>query len=304
MSAQLLRPTGWRLAILGGLALAIATGCGAQPISLAPAGGQAEADATFSQAPAPPSDLAAVDPAATAPLPGPPQLVKRANVSLVVGSVEDTVSAANQLARKFQGDVLSLEQGQPQPGGRRQASLTLRLPQQNLEPALAELLQLGDVQQQSLTADDVSDQLVDLAARLRNLRQSEAALLKIMDRSGKIAEVLEVARELSTVREAIERLAAQQQQLNRQVAYATVTLTLTNATAAPAELRPLPETLGASWQAANRSVGQLTVGLLRVLLWLLAYSPYLAAIALLAFGGYRLRSRPPLSQPQPPEVSD
>lgn len=227
-----------------------------------------------------------------------PQLVKRADLSLIVGDVNQSVATVTQMTRQLQGDLLNLQDWQPQQTQTpRQVSLTLRIPQQNLDAALEQLRQLGDIQQQSVTAEDVSDQLVDLAARIRNLRQSETALLKIMDRSGKISEVLEVSRELSSVRESIERLDAQQQQLKRQVAYSTINLNLTSAIATPVNPRPLGETLGTSWQAATQSVGDLTTGLLKISLWLLAYSPYLALIAAIAFWGYRLRQQPRRQEP-------
>ncbi|HEY9763140.1 MAG TPA: DUF4349 domain-containing protein [Trichocoleus sp.] len=217
-----------------------------------------------------------------------PQLVKQVNLTLILNDVDNGIETLSQLTQQLQGDMLALQDWQPQQNNTpRQVTLTLRVPQQNLDKALDQVRQLGDVQQQSITATDVSDQLVDMEARLRNLRQSETALLKIMDRSGKISEVLEVSRQLSTVRESIERIDAQQQQLKRQVAYSTINLTLTSAIAASPNPRPLGETLGSSWQSATHSVGSVTVGLLKISLWLLAYSPYLAAIAFIAFFGYR-----------------
>ena len=115
-----------------------------------------------------------------------------------------------------------------------------------------------------------------------------------MERSGEIADVLEVSRELSNVRESIERIDAQQQTLKRRVAYSHIYLTLNSPTVAVAPLRPAGETLGNTWQAATRSVKAFTLGGLKVGLWLLAYSPYLALVVLLALGGYRLRRPRPV----------
>lgn len=218
-----------------------------------------------------------------------PQLVKQASLVLVLTDVDAAVSQVQQTVQQAQGDVLNLQDYRASEGGQRQVTLTLRVPQAQLDSVLNNLRSLGTVEQQSLTAEDVSSQLVDLEARLRNLRQSEAALQRIMERSGEISHVLEVARELSTVRDSIERIAAQQQNLQRRVAYSQIDLTLQSPLSEVPPLRPVPETLGNTWQSAAQSVQQFTVTGLQVGLWLLAYSPYLVLVGLLIYGGYRLR---------------
>ncbi|HEY9880663.1 MAG TPA: DUF4349 domain-containing protein [Leptolyngbyaceae cyanobacterium] len=312
MSSVNSSPASWRLILCSVLVSTVLSGCGSVPSTLSrsqsEAGSMPASEAAdMPQSPTPLANmdtatakeggmLAASDGESNARTPdaapttpkSAPQLIKQASLTLILSDVDQGVESLSQLTQQLQGDMLALQDWQPQENNTpRQITLTLRIPQQNLEKALEQIRLLGDVQQQSITATDVSDQLVDLEARLRNLRQSEVALLKIMDRSGKISEVLEVSRELSNVRESIERIDAQQQQLKRQVAYSTVNLTLTSAIAASPNPRPLGETLGSSWQSATHSVGTVTVGLLKLSLWLLAYSPYLAAIAGIAFLGHR-----------------
>ncbi|MBF2035115.1 MAG: DUF4349 domain-containing protein [Leptolyngbyaceae cyanobacterium T60_A2020_046] len=214
-----------------------------------------------------------------------PQLIKRAAMTLGVEDVEVGIEAVQAVVQRQRGDLVSLSlQGDEGQGGARVAFLELRVPQETLDATLADLKSLGVVRSQSLTAEDVSTQLVDLRARVRNLRKSEEALLDIMERSGSIADVLEVSRELSAVREAIERAEAQLQALQGQVSFSTITLTM-ESTALPPLGQATP--LGQTWQRAIRSVGAVNVGLLRGALWLLAFSPYWGAIAILAGLAYR-----------------
>ncbi len=229
-----------------------------------------------------------------------PQLVKQASLVLLLTDIDPAVDQVQTLIEQAKGDVLSLQDYRSPEGAAQQVALTLRVPQAELDPVLKALRLLGTVQQQSLTAEDVSSQLVDLEARLKNLRQSEAALLKIMERSGEISHVLEVARELSTVRESIERMAAQQQNLKRQVAYAQISLTLQSPVAPVPPLRPVGETLGNTWQTATQTVKVFTVSGLKLGLWLLAFSPYWAMVAAAGYGGYRLWHR----RPAPPVATD
>ncbi|MGD1951671.1 MAG: DUF4349 domain-containing protein [Leptolyngbyaceae cyanobacterium] len=243
-----------------------------------------EAEADTSSPSGPPADPAVTD--------SQPQLIKRAQLRLMVDSIDDGLKQTSQIIRTHQGDILDLQDNQIE-AVQRTAYLRIRVPQANLDPLLAALGELGTVQQQGLSAEDVSTQIVDAQARLRNLRKSEESLLKIMERSGEISHVLEVSRELSRVREQIEQIDARVQNLQTQVRYSTVDLTLAAAVASQPIGRPLGETIGATWRDATQSVGDLTVGLMQVGLWLLAYSPYLLVVITAGVLGYRtLRGRP------------
>ncbi|MEO1350241.1 MAG: DUF4349 domain-containing protein [Cyanobacteria bacterium J06635_15] len=219
-------------------------------------------------------------------------LVKQANLSLTVESVDESLESIAEILVAQRGDLLELHDEQRFTArGAAYVTLRLRVPKDNLETTLTALKALGTLERQSITAEEVSEQLVDLEARLRNLRKSEESLLKIMERSGSIPEVLEVSRELSTVRASIEQIDAQLKALQNRVAYSTIQLQLTPVNAPQSPQAPLPETLGNTWQNAAESVSQLTVGLLKIGLWLLAYSPYFAFVAIALGLGYRLRNR-------------
>lgn len=254
------------------------------------------------------ADQAGGSEAADSAVPNPaPQLVKTASLTLITTDVDTAVSRIKTLVDQAGGDLLNLQDYRTPEGIAPEVSLTLRVPQAQLEQVIEAIRPLGTVQSQTITAEDVSDQLVDLTARLRNLHKSEESLLKIMDRSGDMADVLQVSRELSTVRDGIERLAAQQQQLQRQVAYSTLTITLQSPVAATVPLRPLGETLGQTWQTASRSMQEFSVGLLKLSLWLLAYSPYLLLIGGIGFWGHRFwrhRNRSPQPRPEPAATPD
>jgi Domain of unknown function (DUF4349) len=83
-------------------------------------------------------------------------------------------------------------------------------------------------------AEEVTGQVVDLGARLDNLRASEASLRDIMTRAGTIPDVLAVQDKLSGVRQQIEELTAQQNDLTDRAALGTLTATWENPVAAVA----------------------------------------------------------------------
>jgi hypothetical protein len=256
------------LVLLGAIAL---TSCSAAPTSKAPA------------AQAPKTEAAAKDIAQ----PTAPQMIRRADLALDVKESGPIVKKIRTLIAAAQGDLVSLEE-QGQAGDTRRASLTVRVPQEKLDRTLDDLSALGNVRRRSVSAEDVSTQIVDTDARLRNLKKSETAVLALLDRSGNVTDILKVSQELSRIREQIEQLTAQVTQLKTQVAYSTIAIELTEAVALAPTQRQFGDQLGSAWNSASHSVGGFTRGLVVLAVWLLAYSPYIGAIAGLV---YLLRRR-------------
>ncbi|MGB3295305.1 MAG: DUF4349 domain-containing protein [Phormidesmis sp.] len=204
-----------------------------------------------------------------------PQLIKRAHLSLRVESVDAGFERVREIVNAQQGDLLSLNDS-----GERQRSITaeLRVPAEKLDATLDALTEVGTVLNRSITTEDVSSQLVDLQARLSNARKSEAALQQLMERSGDISDVLEVSRELSNVRQSIEQMAAAQKNLQAQVSYSTIGVSLQSVIASSPNQPAAAHQLTNAWKQATHSVGAFTTDLLQIGLWLLAYSPYLVIL--------------------------
>jgi Domain of unknown function (DUF4349) len=237
----------------------------------------------------------------------PPQLIKKATLSLVVKSIDESTKSVTDIVKKRQGDILGFQSEKPPDSSVRQtATMEIRVPQEQLETTLNALAKLGNVQNRAMSAEDVTAQLVDSEARLRNLRKSEEMVLKIMERSGSISDVLKAAKELSNIRESIERIDAQLKSLRNQVAYSTINLTLESAVSAEQTVEPsLALRMQEAWGQATHSVSELTLSLLGLMIWLLAYSPYFLIIGAAGFYGFnRLKKKQsvlPTQEPKPPQ---
>jgi len=234
-----------------------------------------------------------------------PQLIKKAELSVVVKSIDASTKSVTNIVEKQQGDILGFQNQKPPDSSVRQtASVEIRVPQERLETTLEALAKLGNVENRALTAEDVTDQLVDNEARLRNLRKSEEMVLKIMERSGSVGDVLKAAQELSKIRESIERIDAQLKSLRNQVAYSTISLTLEAAVSAQQTQEPsLGLRVQETWGKATHSVGELTLGLFALGIWILAYSPYFLLIAAAVYGFNRFKKQhsvPKIQEPKPP----
>ncbi|MHB1323396.1 MAG: DUF4349 domain-containing protein [Coriobacteriia bacterium] len=118
--------------------------------------------------------------------------------------------------------------------------VTMRVPADVLPAFVADVLALGTVEYQFEDTDDVTQQHVDLSARLENLRVQEQRLRSFFDAAETVQDMLAIEAELSRIRGEIESFDAQVRYLERQAAMATVTVELT-------EDRPVVRPDGASW---------------------------------------------------------
>ena len=110
------------------------------------------------------------------------------------------------------------------------ATVTYRVPVDRWEDALDLLRGLSGqttkILNEQTEAVEVTSAVVDIEARIKNLRASEAALQAISARAARVSDVLEVEAQLTNVRGQIEQLSAQLKDLNDRSAFATLTATL------------------------------------------------------------------------------
>ena len=126
-------------------------------------------------------------------------------------------------------------------GDARTLTATLHIPAAQLDAAMSTLKSIGRVVDEAQSGEDVTEQVVDVTARLANARNTEKRLTDLLQkRTGDLADVLAAEREIARVREEIERLDAQRQTLGRRVTYATLNLEIVEEPRATLNLGPRP----------------------------------------------------------------
>ncbi len=134
------------------------------------------------------------------------KIIYTADVDLVVEDFTPTTSQVDAMVKRFGGFIAS-SQVSGEAGESRSGNWKLRVPIARFDEFLQEAQgKLGEVRSLARNSQDVSEEYYDVEARIRNKRQEEARLLKLLEeQTGTLEDVLRVERELSRVREEIER---------------------------------------------------------------------------------------------------
>jgi predicted phage tail protein len=104
--------------------------------------------------------------------------------------------------------------------------IVFRVPVENFSVFFQRVKKEGEVQQSNTNTTDVTDRVVDLEARLKNLRAQRDRLRKLYNQANDTKSVLAVGEKLSDVQGEIERLEAQRRALAKKISYAMVTVEL------------------------------------------------------------------------------
>jgi hypothetical protein len=118
------------------------------------------------------------------------------------------------------------------------AELILRVPSGDFVSILDEIEKMGWRESRNSEGEDVTDQLVDLDARIRAAKSEETAYIDIMSSAKQIAEVLKVQGEISKVRTRIEQMEARQLSMKRKASLSTIHVTLTQNDVVPTSSNP------------------------------------------------------------------
>jgi len=213
-----------------------------------------------------------------------PMIIRRATLAILTKEFDAARAALENLVKAHQGYFGQLDVAAPASQGRA-LSATVRVPAAQLDSVLIELRKLGKVQQENQTADDVTRQYVDLVARLSNARETEKRLVEILrERTGRVSDVLEVEQQIAATRQQIEQMEAERKNMDSEVRYASVDLSITEEYKQSLETQPAPS-LGTRLNNATvdglRAAAELMIGLV---LWLLGTVPTLAVLgAMLAW---------------------
>jgi hypothetical protein len=151
-------------------------------------------------------------------------VIRTADVSIEVDSLESAVTRVRELAAQFGGYIANTDitAGKNQ---LRNATLEVKIPATRFEQSLAGLTPIGKLESVSVEAEDVGEQFVDVSARMDNAQRLERRLIDLLaTRTGKLKDVLDVEQALARVREEIERYEGRIRYLKAHTAMSTLSV--------------------------------------------------------------------------------
>jgi hypothetical protein len=152
-------------------------------------------------------------------------VIYNAQLSLEANDIQGTLQKIRALAEGYGGYVASSSRSTY--GVQARADIAIRVPKDKFQAAIQQIETYGKVLDEGTTSEDITQQYIDLKARLKNMQRQEERLLEILDMAKTVDEVLRVESELERVRGEIDSLQGQINYLEGNVEMSLISVTLT-----------------------------------------------------------------------------
>lgn len=157
------------------------------------------------------------------------KLMQDGSLFLVVKRVEDAVETLTGIAQNMGGRVDDVQYSDMNGYDKKRAVITLRVPAVNFDMTLVQSKRIAmKVESENISTRDVTEQFIDMQARLKNLKAEEEQYQEIMKKAVKVPDILEVSQYLFNTRQQIEQLQGQMNYLSRQVDMSIITISLSS----------------------------------------------------------------------------
>lgn len=295
------------------LLVANLTGCGTQATeNIGSAAGEipsaaemAGAKVRFASGGDAPDDGVAATPAfATAPAGLNRKIIYDAEIELVVEDFDGMGQKVIELVKQFDAYVADSDFSGAS-GDNRRGKWKIRVPVDRFEEFIPAAKGLGELLRAGTSSRDVSEEYYDVDARIRNKTKEEARLLKLLEeRPGKLEDVIAIERELSRVREELERMQGRLRVLADLTSMTTVEVTIVEIRDyEPTDAPTLATRVRRSFAGSAATLISAGEGLLLAGVAAAPWLPVLAVVLAPAYLGLRRARRPRRGGDQDPGVS-
>jgi hypothetical protein len=153
------------------------------------------------------------------------KIIQRASLSIEVADFQTSSDALSQIAERADG-FISDSYSYVTDTDRKRGEITIRVPSDRFLAVITDLGALGTVTSQHIAGEDVTEEYIDLQARLNNSERQEQRLQEILELAETVEEILEVERELERVRGEIEQMTGRITYLENRIELATISVSL------------------------------------------------------------------------------
>lgn len=153
-------------------------------------------------------------------------IIRIGTMSVEVEKFDDAAAKVTDIVKKNGGYISNTTSSQNS-SGKRQGTLVLKVPAEKYDGLIAEVSTVGKVMNQNINANDITEEYIDLEARLKTQRELEARLLKLLsEKTARLTDIVEVEQKLASVRQIIESIDGKMRHMRNQSEMSTLTLSL------------------------------------------------------------------------------
>lgn len=194
------------------------------------------------------------------------KIIKTGSLDLVVDHADQSLTDIETVATE-RGGYTETSTLQEHEDGTKSGYVTIRVPADQFDITMALVKELAlIVERETSSAEDVTEQYIDLAARLKNAQAQEARYVEILDVAKTVEEILQIETALGEIRGYIESLQGQLQYLDSLTGFSTITISLSEEpviTVGGKEFRP-----GTSVKEAAQAVVAIAQALVVAIIWI------------------------------------
>ncbi|WP_329498734.1 DUF4349 domain-containing protein [Kitasatospora herbaricolor] len=240
-----------------------------------------------------------------------------AQLTLVAKDLDQAMAQARGLAagaggyvgkETVSGSAGSGAPGRERDGGPLGGQIVLKVPSGSYQKTLDQLAALGKVVSRNSQADDLTQQVVDVASRVQSQQASVERVRALMAQAKSLADVVSLEAELSRRQADLESLQKQQTELTAKTSLSTITLELRREAAAPPPAAEPAKKKDGFWASVGSALGGgwhvLSMIVKGLLIALAAVAPFLLVLAplgwMLWYLGRRRKAARPDGAPQAP----
>lgn len=151
------------------------------------------------------------------------KIIKTANLRFASSNIDESYALVQKSAQKYKAIIQNDITGKDYNSIYR--NVTLRIPNQYFDAFINDLSKgIAYFDRKEISAQDVSEEFVDLQARLNAKQTLEKRYLELLSKANKVSEILEIERELANIREEIEAKQGRLQYLQSRVSMSTISI--------------------------------------------------------------------------------
>lgn len=206
-------------------------------------------------------------------------VIYNAHMSAEVADYSKARNQVEQLVQQFGGYIVQSSEYRTEK--ERGGNLILRIPQGGFTSFIQKVEEISlSIPNRNIEGNDVTEEYVDLASRLKAKQTMESRLLDFMNKAEKVEDLLKISEDLGRVQQEIEQIKGRMRYLEENTAFSTVQLTLIEKKTTVAA--PDSGTMQQAWYSFIRSTGSLVTFLTEAIIFLSGSLPFLFVIGLIA----------------------